>query len=86
MKLKKVNIVGNIVYTPSQLNEWKQDCIAGCRKAPDKKYIKEAREREQQYKKIIKALERDLQRKDKALDETAALLVLKKKSRISGGR
>ena len=64
---------------PSQLKEWKQDCIAGCRKAPDKKYIKAAREKEQQYKKRTKALERDLNRKDKALAETAALLVLKKK-------
>jgi len=63
----------------SQLKEWKQDCIAGCRKAPDKKYIKEAREKEQQYRKKTKALERDLNRKDKALAETAALLVLKKK-------
>ncbi len=65
----------------SQLKQWRQDCIAGCRKGPDKKYIREAREREQQYKKKTKALERDLNRKDKALAETAALLVLKKKIR-----
>jgi len=64
---------------PSQLKEWKKDCIAGCRKAPDKKYIKEAKKKEQQYKKRTKELERDLKRKDKALAETAALLVLKKK-------
>ena len=24
---------------PAQLKEWKKDCIAGCRNAPDKKYI-----------------------------------------------
>ena len=64
---------------PSQLKEWKQDCIAGCRKAPDKRYIKAAKEKEQEYKKKTNALERDLKRKDKALAETAALLVLKKK-------
>ena len=35
--------------------------------------------------KRIRALEKELKRKDKALAETAALLVLKKKSRKSGG-
>lgn len=35
--------------------------------------------------KRIRSLEKDLNRKDKALAETAALLVLKKKSRRSGG-
>jgi transposase len=64
---------------PAQLKEWKEDCIAGCRNAPDKKYIKEAKEKEQKYKKKTKALEKELQRKEKALAETAALLVLKKK-------
>ncbi|MBC8549038.1 MAG: transposase [Candidatus Brocadiales bacterium] len=64
---------------PAQLKEWKEDCIAGCRNAPDKKYIKEAKEKEQQYKKKTRSLEKDLRRKEKALAETAALLVLKKK-------
>jgi len=70
---------------PAQLKEWKEDCIAGCRNAPDnlkvtrKKYIKEAKEKEQQYKKKTRNLEKELRRKDKALAETAALLVLKKK-------
>jgi len=36
---------------PAQLKEWKEDCIAGCRNAPDKKYIKGAKEKEQKYKK-----------------------------------
>jgi len=62
-----------------QLKEWKKNCIAGCRNAPDKKYIKEAKEKEQKYKKKTWALEKDLRRKEKALAETAALLVLKKK-------
>mmetsp|Transcript_25142 Transcript_25142/g.11975 ORF Transcript_25142/g.11975 Transcript_25142/m.11975 type:complete len:169 (+) Transcript_25142:87-593(+) len=64
---------------PAQLEEWKENCIAGCRNAPDKKYIKEAKEKEQQYKKKTRALEKDLRRKEKALAEAAALLVLKKK-------
>ena len=70
---------------PVQLKDWKKDCISGCRNAPDKKYIKEAKEREQKYKKKTRELEKELKRKEKALAETAALLVLKKKSRISGG-
>jgi len=69
---------------PVQLKDWKKDCISGCRNAPDKKYIKEAKEREQKYKKKMRELEKELKRKEKALAETAALLVLKKKSRISG--
>ena len=64
---------------PVQLKGWKEDCIAGCRNAPDKKYIKEAKEKEQKYKKKTRALEKELRRKEKALAETAALLVLKKK-------
>ena len=64
---------------PAQLKEWKEDCIAGCRNAPDKKYIKAAKEKEQKYKQKTRALEKELRRKEKALAETAALLVLKKK-------
>jgi hypothetical protein len=64
---------------PVQLKEWKKDCIAGCRDAPDKKYIKEAKEKEKKYKKKTRSLEKELRRKEKALAETAALLVLKKK-------
>ncbi|MBC2695932.1 MAG: hypothetical protein HF982_11795 [Desulfobacteraceae bacterium] len=37
------------------------------------------KEKEQKYKKKTSALEKDLRRKEKALAETAALLVLKKK-------
>ena len=57
---------------PEHLKEWKKDCIAGCRNAPDKKYIKEAKEKEQKYKKKTKVLEKELRRKEKALAETAA--------------
>ena len=50
--------------------------------------IKTRREREEEKaaKKRIKQLEHELRRKDAALAETAALLVLRKKPRRSGGR
>jgi transposase-like protein len=70
---------------PEHLKDWKKDCIAGCRNAPDKKYIKEAKEKEQKYKKKTRALEKELMRKEKALAETAALLVLKKKIHVIWG-
>jgi len=62
-----------------QLKEWRRDCIAGCRNAPDQKYIKQSKQKEKAYKRRVKTLEKDLRRKEKALAETAALLVLKKK-------
>jgi len=65
---------------PEQLEEWKKDCISGCRKSPDREYAKKTRETEQELKRKNKALEKELNRKEKALAETAALLVLKKKA------
>ena len=62
-----------------QLKEWRRDCIAGCRHAPDKTHIKQSKQKEKEYIRKVKALEKDLKRKEKALAETAALLVLKKK-------
>ena len=53
----------------AQLTEWKAQALTGLRPArPDTAQAKK-----------IAALERELKRKDKALAETAALLVLKKK-------
>ena len=49
-----------------------------------KKTKKDARQKRADAKRI-RSLEKELKRKDKALAETAALLVLKKKSRKSGG-
>jgi hypothetical protein len=69
-----------------QLEEWKKDCISGCRKSPDQNYIKKTRQKEQELKRKTKALEKELTRKEKALAEAAALLVLKKKSRRFGGK
>ncbi len=65
---------------PEQLEEWKKDCISGCRKSPDREYVKKAKQTEQELKRKTKALEKELTRKEKALAETAALLVLKKKA------
>jgi len=47
--------------------------------------MSERRELQQDWKKIC-MLEQELRRKEKALAETAALLVLSKKSRPSGGK
>ena len=59
---------------PSELDGWKQDAIAGLGE-PRAASAVEAR----QDRRRVKELERELHRKDKALAETAALLVLAKK-------
>jgi transposase len=58
---------------PTELDTWKQDAIGGLGepRAPESVAVKQERRR-------IKELERELHRKDKALAETAALLVLSK--------
>jgi transposase len=58
----------------AELEAWKQDAIAGLGE-PRAANAAEARE----DRRRVKALERELHRKDKALAETAALLVLAKK-------
>ena len=68
-----------------QLEGWKKACISGCRKSPDQAFIKKTKQKEQELQRKAKALEKELTRKEKALAEAAALLVLKKKSRTSGG-
>ena len=59
---------------PAELEAWKRDAIAGLGE-PRAASAVEARE----DRRRVKELERDLHRKDKALAETAALLVLSKK-------
>jgi transposase len=59
---------------PAELDAWKQDAIAGLGE-PRAASAVEAR----QDRRRVKELERELHRKDKALAETAALLVLTKK-------
>ena len=58
---------------PTALEAWKRDAIGGLGEpADDSVATKQDRRR-------VKELERELRRKDKALAETAALLVLSKK-------
>lgn len=64
------------IYT-EQLCEWRQACIQGNMKANDQKKKIDAASKAD--KKRIKELERELARKDKALAEAAALLILRKK-------
>ncbi len=59
---------------PADLDSWKQDAIAGLGEPRDADTPETKRDRRR-----IKELERDPHRKDKALAETAALLVLSKK-------
>jgi hypothetical protein len=59
---------------PAELDGWKRDAIAGLGE-PRATSAVEAR----QDRGRVKELERELHRKDKALAETAALLVLSKK-------
>ena len=59
---------------PTDLDRWKQDALSGLGELHDDGAAEAKQERRR-----IKALERDLSRKDKALAETAALLVLSKK-------
>ena len=62
---------------PEQIQQWKQSCISGNHPEADKRK-QQAQERKAD-KKRIKELEKELKRKDAALAETAALLVLRKK-------
>lgn len=62
---------------PDQIKRWKEACIQGALSAGE-----QGRQRQAEAKhdrKRIKELERELRRKEKALAETAALLVLRKK-------
>ena len=65
-----------------QIEQWKAACVAGFSAKADNhsKQRKALAEEQKADKTIIKKLERELQRKDKALAETAALLVLTKKA------
>ena len=63
---------------PEQIKAWKQACIAGNTTTKQVKRVKTTPEQKSD-KNRIKELERELRRKEKALAETAALLVLGKK-------
>ena len=63
---------------PEQIKAWKSACIAGNTATKQVKRVKTTPEQKSD-KNRIKELERELRRKEKALAETAALLVLGKK-------
>ena len=62
---------------PEQVKAWKQACVAGNMTSVEKK--KQVVAEHKADKKRIRQLEKELNRKEKALAETAALLVLRKK-------
>lgn len=64
-----------------QLNEWRAEILNGLTSAPRKSATKKD-ERDEK----IKTLERELRRKDKALAEASALLILQKKIDLIWGR
>lgn len=61
---------------PDQIDEWKESCIKGSEQSNESGSDPTS---SREYKREIKLLKRELQRKEKALAETAALLVLGKK-------
>jgi transposase-like protein len=62
---------------PEQVKAWKQACIAGQQSAVVQRQADH--EQSRQAQKRIRALEKELHRKERALAEAAALLVLRKK-------
>ena len=60
----------------AQLEEWRQQALAALAETPASR---RGRPKTTEEEKRIRELEREVRRKDKALAETAALLVLKKK-------
>lgn len=66
----------NGIFTHN-LDQWKKDAISAMIPTSNKEQL----EKHRNLKKEIVALKKDLSRKDKALAETAALLILKKKAR-----
>ncbi len=68
---------------PEQVNEWKTSALTGYQNSQQLKQEKTLNQ--QHNKKKIKQLEAELRRKEKALAETAALLVLSKKCQAIWG-
>jgi len=66
---------------PDQIQQWRAAAVAGQSKA----LSKSEREELQALKKRCKQLEKELNRKEKALAETAALMVLRKKANAIWG-
>lgn len=68
---------------PEQVAQWKSSCVQA--NASAQEMAKANRVQSKQDRKRIKELESELRRKDKALAETAALLVLQKKAQALWG-
>jgi transposase-like protein len=66
-----------------QITAWRKACLQA--NANSAAQAKAQREQSKKDRKQIKTLERELYRKEKALAETAALLVLQKKARVIWG-
>lgn len=66
-----------------QIQQWKQSALLGYKASKQVEQDKTRSRQEDQ--KTIKMLERELVRKEKALAETAALLVLRKKCNVIWG-
>ena len=62
---------------PEQVRRWKEESLQGFQRSAERE--KQLRKKSQADQKQIKKLERELRHKEKALAETAALLVLRKK-------
>jgi transposase-like protein len=62
---------------PEQVKQWKQQCLEGFRS--NEQQAKVLKQQTKEDKAEIRSLKKDLRFKEKALAETAALLVLRKK-------
>ena len=62
---------------PEQVKRWKQECLQGFQNSES--ITKEGHRQSKADKAQIKALKKELRIKEKALAETAAILVLRKK-------
>lgn len=68
---------------PEQIQNWRSECMQGFMSSQDLEA--EAKKQAKADKREIKELKRELRHKEKALAETAALLVLRKKLRAFYG-
>lgn len=69
---------------PEQVDQWKNTCMGAF--GQSKQQLKAEKKEEKLQRNKIKRLERELNRKDKALAEAAALLTLSKKVRAMWGQ
>lgn len=65
---------------PEEIAQWTKDCISGCDNKSGSASAKKNLKKERDLELETKRLRKEIRRKDKALAETAALLVLKKKA------